>query len=1758
MPCFTVGERSFERQVADDRSILNNLAQQRGFSVRDVARDGNCLFTAVESQLQKCGIQYGDGTLRQQLVTYLQQHPFTQDGTCHLREFIAAPFVSADPYNADTALPNEEDEYINSIEDVNLRQEIRWQKYLERLRSNGWGDHVAVQGLADMLHIDIDIISTNNPNMEPIKTSHHAPIGVIHLGLIGQFHYLALEKVEDSSLALPITPVHMGNQPISNGTRGLQGHTTQEPALQEGLTAHESASEEDHDQEALEDEEAFKNQAQLRGLPYDSCLHREDIEISADNIFSVAPGEGKKPIAILTDEHFEEMCHPTKYPFGRFGLISNREVKLTVRKYFNQRLLDADGRFARDIEYLLTAQYAVESKQVADDASIMLRQTQGRLHRGQTLTAGTVRNQQVIQQMIQRDDAYRFLKNVRGSPAYFQKVMYDVLGMIRQLGLPTWFLTLSAADMQWPDVIQSIARQYGTTFTDEDVHSMSFEEKSKWLRQNPITAARHFQHRLNTFFQLFLKSAAHPLGELVDYAIRIEFQARGSPHAHTILWIKDAPKFGVDSDQNVCNFIDQYISCSLPEDETLACLVSKVQKHRHSATCRRNGHCRFHYPRPPSPHTIIARESQLCSDEQASEALSALAAVKKVLDDKNTAEEISLDELLDKAKVSFSAYLLGLRICSTGNSVVMQRKPSESWINTYNADIIRVWKANMDLQYILDPYACVMYIASYMLKSERSMGELLKQVSKECGGEQIRTQLRRLGSVFLNHREVSAQEAVYRILSLPLKQLSRTVVFVNTAPKEDRVSLLKPISQIENMEDDCEEIFQTNLIDRYAARPDTLDDMCLAEFAANYTVCSGQELLDGETSDAIPTPDNEEGRKCERIELKNRLGYMYKRRREAVIRFHRFNYEKEASKVYRSKLMLYLPWRNEDIDLLGSYPDFRNHYEDRCDDILANELMYSQNATLINEAVDDLIEHGPPQHAWDQVAPGASEQQARDQDEGAEELQNIEQEDLDANAQIYQQQQAPPLLQRFSAEASRELLPPDEYRALMRGLNTKQKQVVRFHRKWCKSAVISMKTGQPVKPYHIFLSGPGGVGKSHVISLIHRDTVKLLRLSGQVEPEDVTVLLTAPTGVAAFNVQGMTLHSALLLTVSKFSSQPLTQDKLNTLRTKLSNLQLLIIDEVSMVGSDMLLQIHKRLQQLKGKGDESTFGDVSILAVGDLFQLQPVAQPYVFAQVRDAYARLHRSGSLWVDKFSMFELDEIMRQRGDGEFAKLLCRLRTASHTSQDIDTLKSRIIEDIDPNYPHESIHVYRLNVDVDEHNICKLKQLAPEDQHVVIPAIDNTKDKHTRQLDITMPTSKSNTGGLVEKLHLAVGAKVMLTVNVDVSDGLANGARGTVKAIIQTANEVSLVLIKFDHPRVGVTAASQSHYHDHYPDAVPISRHEAMFSIGRNKTVEVTRRQFPFVLAWATTIHKVQSLTTEQIVVDMKGRTFCAGQAYVALSRVKSMEGLFIKNFNPNSIKASALVIAEMERLATKSVPPEPVPLVMSLVNNSWIKIGHLNVRSYMAKLEDIKCDLPMSHVDIMCFSETFLKPHQQITNDLLPNTQTSVIFRLDRPSDSLDLNNGGIMITCAPSLHPESISISHSALLEVLSIVITPYSSLRIFVIVVYRRPQLPLTTFLQHFSDYLANIPHQAIPTVIVGDFNHDLLSTSRPSRLTELMSSQGFLQLVKVPTTDSGSLLDHIYYNGSVTTTYVDVVDTYYSDHDATYLTLPAQRNPSLL
>ena len=134
---------------------MNTLARERGFAVQDVPRDGNCLFSAVCMQLENVGIQLGEINLRVELVEHLQTHPYTHGSA----------------FNADTEAPTEEDEFISSTEDPELQQQLRWLRYLGRLNVGAWEDDIAVQGLADMLHVDIHVISTINPDMDLIRVS---------------------------------------------------------------------------------------------------------------------------------------------------------------------------------------------------------------------------------------------------------------------------------------------------------------------------------------------------------------------------------------------------------------------------------------------------------------------------------------------------------------------------------------------------------------------------------------------------------------------------------------------------------------------------------------------------------------------------------------------------------------------------------------------------------------------------------------------------------------------------------------------------------------------------------------------------------------------------------------------------------------------------------------------------------------------------------------------------------------------------------------------------------------------------------------------------------------------------------------------------------------------------------------------------------------------------------------------------------------------------------------------------------------------------------------------------------------------------------------------------------------------------------------------------------------------------------------------------------------------------------------------------
>ncbi len=327
------------------------------------------------------------------------------------------------------------------------------------------------------------------------------------------------------------------------------------------------------------DQEEADRMASISLQPLSTCLQLDDIN---NKTFCVAPGENQKPIYILKDDDFETLSFPDLFPYGRGGFVSDgeRETKVHWREYFNQRLLHFDGRFSRTIEYLFSGQFLTERKQVDGSVGIKMQLKKGDSFKGKKVNAGFLKTEKSKQELLYDTKAFQWMKNIRGTPAFWRKQLQEGLAMVRTLGPPTWFVTFSAAEYHWPEIIQAVCTQYGESVTESEVEKMDWETKSMWLRRNPVTVVRAFEHRFSSIHK-YMCSEAQPIGDLCNFAEQVEFQARGSPHIHAVYWAKNSPVINVDSDDEICGFFDKYISACLPKDDTeLHELVATRQKHK--------------------------------------------------------------------------------------------------------------------------------------------------------------------------------------------------------------------------------------------------------------------------------------------------------------------------------------------------------------------------------------------------------------------------------------------------------------------------------------------------------------------------------------------------------------------------------------------------------------------------------------------------------------------------------------------------------------------------------------------------------------------------------------------------------------------------------------------------------------------------------------------------------------------------------------------------------------------------------------------------------------------------------------------------------------------------------------------------------------------------------------------------------------------------------------------------------------------------
>ncbi|XP_072572246.1 uncharacterized protein [Paramormyrops kingsleyae] len=1261
-----------------------------------------------------------------------------------------------------------------------------------------------------------------------------------------------------------------------------------------------------------EDMDETLHDRQQHGMYMDTCLQPVDIaqeilDQHFDGIMAMAPAEGNNPVRLLTDETNEAKCFPVLFPKGTGTFHERRNEKLTLSRYLNTRILNADGRFAKNLDYIFYGQYLSELQQVVSNVSIALRKGYDVWDKS-TITSETLTNAESLQRMLNYDEGYKFLRPIRGTPVFWQSVQKDLFAMVRQLGIPTWFCSFSSADLRWTELMTVIFKQDGI---DAQSAELEWSERCALLKNNPVTAARMFDHRFHCFLKDVIMSEAQPIGKIVDYFYRVEFQQRGSPHTHCLFWVEDAPKVGKDEDDEVAAFIDRFVTCEMPEDDDeMHEIICSVQQHskRHSKTCKKKGTtCRFNFPRPPSNRTFLSSH-KLGNAETDGKHLKkevAAAIMKKVKHAllNTEAKYDSVDSLFDAIHLNQEVFEAAYSRLTKNTSIVLKRRPCEVWVNQYNRDLLRCWNANMDIQFVVDAYSCIVYIISYISKAEREMGLLLANAQKEAsqqGNLDAKEALRQLGSVFLHNREVSAQESVYRLTNMRLKEGSRKVQFIPTGEHVVRMSLPLHVirKKAECEEEDEQNIWMNSITDRYKGRPKTEDfsEMCLARFASEYRILSKSERSSAGS-----------------IELDRKLGFMKKRTRTdaAVVRYARFSPTKDPEKYHQSILQLFLP-HYFDGQLkpppFGSYQDFYEtgfvkffgdelHSVKRVVD--SNMASFEKEADVIDKAEEDLQLHGVMEDAWALICPETE----------CERLECLASKSHVTPEMSEHHDEIPDLLPRPSRHMFQDNpcgMSRQEALALLRSLNKKQSEIFYKIRSWC----LQKTRGENPEAFHVFISGPGGVGKSVLIKAVHYEASRILsKLS--YNPDERHVLLTAPTGVSAYNISAATIHACFhIVTDVKLPYQPLGDEKINSLRAELGNLQILIIDEISMVDHKLLSYIHGRLRQIKQTGDYSAFGNVSIVAVGDFYQLCPVKGKPLYAETKGV--------NLWQNHFASVELTDIMRQK-DLDFAQLLNRLRKRKRgdamLEEDIAMLKRRVT---DQGQDSTALHIYATNDEADLHNHRMLQKVCSDP--VIIHAQDfervaatgrlQRKARHHTQVYRTC---------LSETLHVGVNARVMLLKNIDVSDGLVNGAFGTVSEVcFGTEDDFPFeIYVTFDNEAAGKSLRAKKPCLIKGLDrATQIKPEEER--VGNSGAA---RRQFPLRLAWACTVHKVQGLTVDNAVVSLK-KIFAAGQAYVALSRVTSLEGLIIEDFKESVIYAKQDIESAMRSMPAFIEPVTEVP--------------------------------------------------------------------------------------------------------------------------------------------------------------------------------------------------------------------------------------------
>ena len=302
-------------------------------------------------------------------------------------------------------------------------------------------------------------------------------------------------------------------------------------------------------------------------------------------------------------------------------------------------------------------------------------------------------------------------------------------------------------------------------------------------------------------------------------------------------------------------------------------------------------------------------------------------SVKKELNSYGLGCEIvhTFNDMLHELHMSYADYILAVHSTLVRAQFFPQRKPCEIRINNYMRQCLHIWRANHDIQPCLNPYAVVEYILSYVTKGQKGMSV---QMEHACSGAKrgnmdLKESVRHMGNVFLNAVETGQEEAAFLLLQLPMTFMSS--VFINTSPKNERTFLVKSKKVLEQMDPDSTDIQVTGLIARYSQRPHAMENYCLADFASKVNICKNGSA---------------ESLNAKSVICKSEDGTVYKtRKRDRIIHYVNYNKTNHREHHCRERLLLFLPWRDEEFDLLcdcNSHEEKYNLHKDKIERIRIN------------------------------------------------------------------------------------------------------------------------------------------------------------------------------------------------------------------------------------------------------------------------------------------------------------------------------------------------------------------------------------------------------------------------------------------------------------------------------------------------------------------------------------------------------------------------------------------------------------------------------------------------------------------------------------------------------------------------------------------------------------------------------------------------------------------------------------------------------